>query len=74
MDSNFKNRDIDLFVLDVEGLELEVLNGMIDSNYLPTIMCIEYPHVGLTPLKKTMANLHYSLDTLMNNNAYFIKK
>ena len=73
MDTNFKNKIIDLFVLDVEGYEMEVLEGMKNSKYLPQIMCIEYPHVGFDNLNKMMDNLNYKFDITQSNNAYFIK-
>lgn len=73
MNEHFTNKIIDLFVLDVEGYELEVLEGMKDSMYLPKIMCIEYPHVGLEQIKLAIEDLNYKLDDCFENNAYFIK-
>ena len=74
MDENYNRSEINLFVLDVEGLEMEVLLGMIGSKYLPKVMCIEYPHVGLNNLKDFLNNLDYNFDTVKHNNAYFLKK
>jgi FkbM family methyltransferase len=73
MNRNFSNKSIDLFVLDVEGYELEVLEGMTNSKYLPKILCVEYPHVGLDNIKSVLTTLHYKFDTCKDNNAYFIK-
>jgi FkbM family methyltransferase len=73
MDQNFNGRTVDLFVLDVEGFEVEVLSGMVGSNYLPNIFCIEYPHVGLDKLQEILVNLGYRFDTINETNAYFIK-
>jgi len=74
MDENFNGRNVDLFVLDVEGFEVQVLSGMTGSKYLPNIFCIEYPHVGLEPLQKILVDLGYRFDTIYETNAYFIKK
>jgi hypothetical protein len=57
----------------VEGYEIEVLEGMKDSKYLPQIMCVEYPHVGLDQIKIILEGLNYRFDTSVENNAYFIK-
>jgi len=73
MDEHFPNYIIDLFVLDVEGYEIEVLEGMKDSKYLPQIMCVEYPHVGLDQIKMILESLNYRFDISVENNAYFIK-
>ena len=73
MDEKYFGRKINLFVLDVEGFEMEALQGMVGSKYLPEIMCVEYPHVGLDNLKTFLKNLGYRFDTLRDNNAYFIK-
>jgi FkbM family methyltransferase len=73
IDEKFPNKEVDLFVLDVEGLEVEVLEGMKDSKYLPKIMCIEYPHIGLNNLISEVLKLNYIFDTIKDNNAYFIK-
>jgi FkbM family methyltransferase len=74
MENNFPNRIIDLFVLDVEGYELEALKGMKNSNYLPQIVCVEYPHTGLENIKKILEELNYMFDVTKDNNSYFIKK
>jgi FkbM family methyltransferase len=73
MDQNFNGRTVDLFVLDVEGFEVEVLDGMVGSKYLPNIFCIEYPHVGLDKLQEILVDLGYRFDTINETNAYFIK-
>jgi hypothetical protein len=60
-------------VLDVEGYEMEVLEGMKNSKFLPKILSIEYPHVGLDQIKLFLENLNYEFDLIKDNNAYFIK-
>jgi len=67
-------KEIDLFVLDVEGHELSALEGILplDNKYLPKVFCIEYPIVGLDCLSKKLKG-HYALDKTYRNNAIFIK-
>ena len=74
MDEKFYGKKIDLFVLDVEGFEMEVIKGMKDSKYLPNIMCVEFPHVGLENLKVVLSEMGYDFDVINESNAYFIKK
>ena len=73
MTDKFPNSIVDLFVLDVEGYEMEALEGMVNSKYLPQILCVEYPHVGLDQIKLFLENLNYKFDLTKDNNAYFIK-
>jgi hypothetical protein len=73
MDENFLGKSIDLFVLDVEGFELEVLEGLTNSKYLPKILAVEYSHVGLDNIKSMLDKLHYKFDIQKNNDAYFVK-
>ena len=61
-------------MLDVEGFEMEVIKGMKDSKYLPNIMCVEFPHVGLENLKVVLSEMGYDFDVINESNAYFIKK
>ena len=62
---------IDLMVLDVEGHELEAIEGMEGSPVIPKIFCVEYPHVGLETLKKKLRPFGYTLDITNFNNAIF---
>jgi hypothetical protein len=73
MNDKFPNNIVDLFVLDVEGYEMEALEGMINSKFLPQILCVEYPHVGLDHIKLFLEDLNYKFDLTKDNNAYFIK-
>jgi len=68
------SRDVDLFVLDVEGHEMSVLDGMHGSSYLPKVMCIEYPIVGLDKLTNKMEDLGYSFYSTVHNNAHYTLK
>jgi hypothetical protein len=74
MNTNFPNREIDLFVLDVEGFEIEVLHGMKDSKFLPKIICVEFPHVGLENLKVIINEMGYNFDIIKDSNAIFVKR
>lgn len=65
---------VDLFVLDVEGHELEVLEGMLGAAVLPFIMCVEFGHIGLQVIRTAMDRLGYIYDITSNGNAYFIRK
>lgn len=73
---NMRGKSIDLLILDVEGNELNVIEGMDGSEYLPKVLCIEYPHVGLDNIKNslTLLSLEYDLDCTFMNNAYFLLK
>lgn len=63
---------LDLFVLDVEGFELKVIENMLTNNILPSVICVEYGHVGLQQLKQAL-NEKYIFDANDNINAYFHK-
>jgi len=65
---------VDLFVLDVEGHEMEVLKGMRDSQVLPHVMCVEFGHVGIEKFRAEMETLGYAFDRTSFANAYFIRK
>lgn len=66
-----KMRPIDLFVLDVEGHELQALNGIlsIDKTLLPKIFCIEHTMVGLDKLNNKLPN--YKLLEVNLQNAFY---
>lgn len=68
---------VDCLVLDVEGHELEVLEGMRESPVLPRVMMVEYPHIGLEALRDRVDRLFegaraYRFDGTEHNNAYFV--
>lgn len=66
---------IDLFVLDVEGAESLVINGMKDVNVLPDVMVIEINDSKDFPLiREQMRILGYVYDITSFVNYYFIKK
>lgn len=74
MENKLNKKDVDLFVLDVEGHEIDVIHGMKNSKYLPKIFCIEYPFVGIDKLNSILNEMNYTFDIINHNNAFFIKK
>jgi len=60
---------VNLFVLDVEGHELEVIKGMTKS--LPKVICVEYTLSGLEEIKQVLIDKGYRFDFLSYNNALF---
>lgn len=64
-------KSLDLMVLDVEGSELNAIEGMVSAPILPTVMCIEYPICGLDKLKTACATIQLELDFVSYNNAFF---
>lgn len=71
---------IDAMVLDVEGHEIEIIEGFKDSPVTPDVICMEYPHVcvelnnGLKDLAEIMKGHGYFFNFFANNDAYFSKK
>ena len=66
---------IDLFILDVEGHEFSVLEGMQNCNILPNIMVIELSDINkFLDLRKIMNSMDYIYDTTSFCNYFFIKK
>lgn len=66
---------LDLFVLDVEGTELEVIDGMIGCDILPDIFVIEHGHSNpdIFVDKLKCLNATYKLDYISFANSYFVK-
>lgn len=72
--SRMAGKSIDLMILDVEGNEINVIKGMMESIYLPKVFCVEYPHVGLENISNLALKLGYQLDCTYMNNAYYLLK
>lgn len=66
-------RTVDVFVLDVEGHELSVIDGMRGSNVLPGVICIEFGHIDFGDITSALGSLGYVYDIHSNANAYFIR-
>jgi len=62
----------DFMVLDVEGHELNVMDGMKGSTKLPKIMCVEFRVSKLPEITKKMEDLGYRFDITYHNNAYYV--
>jgi FkbM family methyltransferase len=66
--------NVDLFILDVEGVEPLVIEGMKGSNVLPKHVFIEHEHVGLDVCKELMAEMGYVCDWNDFCNSMYILK
>jgi FkbM family methyltransferase len=62
---------VDLMVLDVEGHELSVIGGMIGSQTLPDVLCVEFPFIGLEKLTTAVKELGYTFHSVSHNNAFY---
>jgi FkbM family methyltransferase len=71
--NKFKITHVDLFILDVEGHELSVIDGMNDCDVLPDLICIEVGHLDLNVIKNRLGLLGYTYDISSHVNAFFIK-
>jgi FkbM family methyltransferase len=73
--SKYNLSSIDLFVLDVEGHELEALPGILQvpiAGY-PNILCIEHSISGLDSISE-MLKPHYTFHSRHAHNAFFVRK
>jgi FkbM family methyltransferase len=66
---------LDLFVLDVEGNEFSVIEGMVGCNILPDIFVIEHGHTKTDIIsdKLQVLNNKYKLDYISFVNSFYIK-
>lgn len=65
---------VDLLVLDVEGHETAVIDGMYGCAVLPDVICVEFGHVGLGSIRERLEPLGYAYDISSHANAYFVKR
>jgi FkbM family methyltransferase len=72
---NINITSLDLFVLDVEGHELEVLEGMINCDVLPDVFVIEHGHKSVGFCREALRKLNrkYVLDHVSHVNSFYIK-
>ena len=72
-----ENRKIDLFILDVEGGELEAIEGILEINrdFYPEIFCIEVNKINL-PLLNSMLDPYYTIEktTIPEGDAVFKRR
>lgn len=71
--SRYNSREVDLFVLDVEGYEISVIEGMANTRFLPKVMCVEFPMVTIPRLDSELGKLGYTLDITYKNNAMYVR-
>jgi FkbM family methyltransferase len=71
---NFRIPSVDLFVLDVEGAEREVIQGMKKSRVLPRIFCIEHGHCNYpNELQDLLHPFGYRYDFSSDVNSFFVQ-
>ena len=72
---DLKIKSLDLFVLDVEGHEYEVIDGMIDATVFPDVFVIEHGHRTPEEITEKLKVLpvNYKLDYISYVNSFFIK-
>lgn len=66
-------RHVDSLVLDVEGHEFSVIEGMRGCEVLPDLICIEVGHLDLGEIRTRLATLGYTYDISSHVNAFFVK-
>lgn len=64
---------VDLFVLDVEGHEIKVIEGMKGCDVLPEVFVIEYGHVGFKNLNDIVITMGYKLIDKDSVNCFYKK-
>ena len=66
---------LDLFILDVEGHEFEVIDGMKNAKIFPEIFVIEHGHRCPEDIENKLKELpvKYKLDHIKFVNSFFIK-
>lgn len=64
---------VDLFVLDVEGAELDVVAGMTGCPVLPEVICVEHGHLGIDRLRGAIEPLGYHYDGSRDVNSFFVR-
>jgi hypothetical protein len=67
--------EIDIFVLDVEGGELEALDGIlkIGKTFLPKVFCIEHSMVGFDNINNKVKE-YYSFSKQYYQNSVYLRK
>ena len=70
----YKVDHVDLFVLDVEGVEPLILKSMSKCQILPTHLFIEHEHIGLNLCQELTSKMGYQLDWNDHCNSMHILK
>ena len=67
-------KKIEVLILDVEGFELEVLKGMIKSNFLPNLIVAETNQIGKNEFLKEINKIQkYKIILEYRNNTFYSK-
>lgn len=65
---------LDLLVLDVEGHEQSVIEGMSQGTLLPSVLCVEHGHLGQERIRELLAGLPFRFDSSLHVNSFFINE
>ena len=63
---------LDLMVLDIEGHELQALQGFAGAHILPDVLCVEHGHLGVNALREVIQPLGYCFDTTSHVNSFYV--
>lgn len=69
----YKIKEVTLFVLDVEGNELKVIEGMKGCRVLPQIFVVEHGNLNKQELITAVENLGYKYDISNYVNSFFVR-
>ena len=61
-------------MLDVEGHELQVIDGMRQAALLPSVLCVEHGHFGVEKLRAALAGLPYRFDSSLHVNSFYVNE
>lgn len=67
-------KHLDLFVLDVEGNEMNVIDSMKNFDILPEIFCVEVGHLNKIEMIRAVASLGYWYDRESFVNLFFVRR
>lgn len=65
---------VDLFVLDVEGNELNVIESMKNCSVLPEVFVLEHGQLDQSEIIRAVEELGYDYDTKSYVNSFFVKR
>lgn len=63
---------LNLMVLDIEGHELQALEGFVGARVLPEILCVEHGHLGVDAIRHAVEPLGYAFDVTSHVNSFFV--
>lgn len=65
---------VDLFVLDVEGNELNVIESMKNCDVLPKVFCVEHGNLDKYKVRTLVEELGYKFHSESFVNSFFVRK